>query len=79
MSRPAVIRYGRALDDLEVEVLRWIALGKSDKDIGEIMRIPTRTVKTTAHNIFLKLNAANRAGAVTIGFAQGILDLESFR
>jgi LuxR family transcriptional regulator, quorum-sensing system regulator BjaR1 len=48
----------------EQECLRWVAAGKSDWDIGEILRISSRTVEIHVHNARVKLGAVNRTQAV---------------
>jgi DNA-binding NarL/FixJ family response regulator len=46
-----------------VEVLRLIALGRSDRDIAEELVLSTRTVNTHVRNILNKTAAANRTEA----------------
>ncbi|WP_305984447.1 response regulator [Roseibium sp. MMSF_3544] len=47
----------------EAEVLIWIAKGKSNKDIGEILGLSPRTVNKHLEQIFVKLGVENRASA----------------
>ena len=51
------------LSPREHEVLRWIALGKSNAVIGEILGISRHTVDTHNRRIFRKLNTADRTTA----------------
>jgi LuxR family maltose regulon positive regulatory protein len=44
----------------EIEVLRLVALGKSNRDIGEHLFISEKTVKKHVSNIMAKLGTANR-------------------
>ena len=65
-------------DDLsvrEIEVLRLIAAGNSNKEIAEHLSIGEGTVKSHVSNILSKLSASDRAHAVTIGLKRGIIDL----
>jgi DNA-binding response OmpR family regulator/DNA-binding CsgD family transcriptional regulator len=60
-----------ALQDLgltlrEAEVLLWIARGKSNQDIGEILAISSRTVDKHAERIFTKLGVENRSSAASV-------------
>jgi ATP/maltotriose-dependent transcriptional regulator MalT len=47
----------------EAEVLRWLAEGKSNPEIGIILAIATRTVKKHLEHIFPKLGVENRTTA----------------
>lgn len=52
------------LSEREEEVLQWVALGKTNPEIGSILTISAFTVKNHLKNIFKKLNVSNRAQAV---------------
>ncbi|MEP3048819.1 MAG: DNA-binding response regulator [Roseibium sp.] len=52
-----------ALTHREAEVLIWIAKGKSNKDIAEILELSPRTVNKHLEQIFVKLGVENRASA----------------
>lgn len=52
------------LTDRELEILQLIAAGHSNRQIGEQLYIAIGTVGKHTSNIFLKLDAANRAAAV---------------
>jgi ATP/maltotriose-dependent transcriptional regulator MalT len=45
-------------------VLSWIAKGKTNQDIAEILSLSLRTVKKHIENIFKKLGVENRTAAV---------------
>lgn len=49
------------LSGRETEVVRWVACGKTNAEIGRILRISDKTVKTHVQNILCKLGLANRA------------------
>jgi two-component system, NarL family, response regulator len=59
----------------EVEVLRRVAAGKSNKLIAAELDISEGTVKTHMKSILPKLDAADRTHAVMIALKRGILDL----
>ncbi|MGA7107335.1 MAG: response regulator transcription factor [Terracidiphilus sp.] len=63
------------LSEREIEVLRLIATGNSNKQIADLLFIAEATVKSRITNILSKLNASDRAHAVTIGLKRGIIDL----
>lgn len=48
----------------EVEVLGWVSEGKRDKEIGMILGISERTVHQHLRNLFAKLGAETRTGAL---------------
>lgn len=48
----------------EAEVLRWVAAGKSDAQIGAILRISARTVQKHLQNVYSKLGVEGRTAAV---------------
>jgi DNA-binding NarL/FixJ family response regulator len=63
------------LSSREIEVLRLIAAGNSNKQIGDQLFIGEATVKGHVTNILSKLSANDRAHAVTIGLKRGIIAL----
>ncbi len=62
-----------ALSEREVEVLRLVAEGLANRDIGQRLFISEKTVKTHLSNIMGKLGAANRTQAVDQGRHLGLL------
>jgi DNA-binding NarL/FixJ family response regulator len=50
----------------EAEVLMWIARGKSNRDIAEILGLSPRTVNKHLEQIFSKLGVENRTSAATL-------------
>ena len=64
-----------ALTERELEVLRRVAAGKSNKVIAAELDISEGTVKTHMRSILPKLEASDRTHAVIIALKRGILDL----
>ena len=65
-------------DDLtprEIDVLRLIASGNANKEIADQLSIGEASVKSYVANILSKLDAKDRAHAVTIGLKRGIIEL----
>ncbi|MBN8996857.1 MAG: response regulator transcription factor [Rhizobiales bacterium] len=62
-GREAKLRRRFALTGREAEVLSWIAQGKSNRDIGEILNLSPRTVNKHLEQIYQKLGVENRASA----------------
>jgi len=63
------------LTEREVEVLRLIAAGNSNKEIAAQLSLTEETVKSRVSNILAKLGANDRTHAVTIGLKRGIIEL----
>jgi len=55
----------------EQECLTWMAKGRSNAEIGEVLEISENTVKFHVTNIMRKLNAANRTEAVALAVRSG--------
>jgi DNA-binding NarL/FixJ family response regulator len=63
------------LSDREIEVLRLIATGNSNKQIADQLFVAEATIKSRITNILSKLNASDRAHAVTIALKRGIIEI----
>jgi DNA-binding CsgD family transcriptional regulator len=61
----------------EMEVLSWVARGKSAWEIGKILGISKRTVDEHARSAAHKLGAANRAEASARAVQQRIIELDT--
>ncbi|MCH8832335.1 MAG: response regulator transcription factor [Chloroflexi bacterium] len=64
--------YPAGLSLREVEVLRLISAGKTDREIAEELFISFRTVGNHVRNILNKTNTANRTEAATFAAHQGL-------
>lgn len=62
----AFLRDYLSLTTREAEVLIWIARGKSNRDISDILGISPRTVNKHLEQIFTKLGVENRASAAAL-------------
>ncbi|HEX3972000.1 MAG TPA: response regulator [Stellaceae bacterium] len=65
-AKEEVLREAYGLTTREAEVLIWIAAGKSNRDIGEILAISARTVNKHLEQVFIKLGVENRASAAAM-------------
>jgi DNA-binding NarL/FixJ family response regulator len=82
-AREAVRQQGLAFDALddvasvltprEVEILRLVAAGMSNREIGEALGLAEGTVKNHASNILSKLGVRDRTRAVLKALERGIL------
>ena len=64
-----------SLTTKELEVLRLIAAGNANKEIGAHLSISEESVKSRVKNILDKLGARDRTHAVTVGLKRGIIEL----
>jgi DNA-binding NarL/FixJ family response regulator len=64
-----------SLTPKELEVLRLIAAGNANKEIGAHLSISEESVKSRVKNILDKLGARDRTHAVTVGLKRGIIEL----
>lgn len=61
-----VLKSRLGLTAREADVLAWIARGKANRDIGEILGLSPRTVEKHLEVVFAKLGVDNRTAAATI-------------
>ena len=79
LKEQAESRSGRApaypdgLTQREVEVLRLVAAGKTDREISEELIIAVRTVTTHVRNILNKIGASNRTEAAAYANRTGLV------
>ena len=59
----------------EIDVLKRIAAGNSNKEIAAQLSVTEESVKSYVKNILAKLGASDRTHAVTIGLKRGIIEL----
>jgi DNA-binding CsgD family transcriptional regulator len=61
------------LSKRELEVLQYIANGRSNKEIGTILFISENTVRGHVKSILTKLDAMGRTEAIAIGTQRGLI------
>ncbi|MFI6619889.1 AAA family ATPase [Streptomyces sp. NPDC050528] len=61
----------------ERDVLRLLALGRSNRQVGEELFITGKTASVHVSNILAKLGAASRTEAVAIAYRQGLITPEA--
>lgn len=67
---------GEELSEREVEVLKFLARGLSNKEIGDELFITEGTVRTHVSNILGKLHLANRTQAALYALRKGLANLD---
>lgn len=64
---------GEALTRREIEILTWIARGKSNVDIAQILGISPHTVDTYCRRVMSKLDTSSRTTAAVRASQTGLL------
>jgi len=59
----------------ETDCLHWAARGKTNWEIGKILKISDNTVRYHLKNVFVKLHASSRSNAVSRALSEGIIEL----
>jgi HD-GYP domain-containing protein (c-di-GMP phosphodiesterase class II)/DNA-binding CsgD family transcriptional regulator len=62
------------LTDREVDVLRLIARGRSNREVAEQLFISPKTVGRHVENVYAKINVSSRAAAALFAMGHGLLD-----
>lgn len=57
----------------ELEVLGWVAAGKTDAQIGAILGLSVRTVQKHLEHVYVKLGVENRTAAAMRAHRSGLL------
>ena len=66
---------GETLSEREIDVLKLMAKGKSNKEIGSVLFISEGTVKSHVKAIFAKMNVISRTEAVASATRRGLIQL----
>ncbi len=67
-----------ALSEKEIEIVRYVAAGMSNKEIAEKLAYSEKTVKNYLSIIFQKLGIRDRTQAAIFAFRQGLISDEEF-
>jgi DNA-binding NarL/FixJ family response regulator len=71
-NTPAATATAARLTSRELEVLRWVAQGKRNREIGAIMSISPRTIQKHVQSILVKLCVETRGAAAAVWFEEMI-------
>jgi DNA-binding CsgD family transcriptional regulator len=64
------VREQFGLTHREAEILMWVAYGKTNRQIGEVLAISPRTVNKHLDHVFIKLGVETRAAATAIAITR---------
>jgi two-component system NarL family response regulator len=68
---------GQELTARETEVLRAMSAGKSNKEIGAMLKITESTVKVHVTHLLEKLKASGRTEAISVALKRGLVTVDS--
>jgi DNA-binding NarL/FixJ family response regulator len=63
------------LSDLEMDVLRYVAKGLSNAEVGHVMTLERRTVRTHLSHIYRKMGVNSHVEAVVLALKAGFVEL----
>lgn len=69
----SAVRDKSALTQREIEILDWVAVGKTSSEIATILGTSCSTVRNQVHNILVKLRVNTRAQAVAKAINYGLV------
>jgi len=75
--RPVFLDLGEKLTTRELEIINFVAIGLSNKDIARKLNLGLPTVKGYLVGIFDKLNVSSRTEAVVTGLKAGFITLDT--
>ncbi len=73
-AAPSPPRWPADLTDREVEVLRLIARGRSNREVAERLFISPKTVGRHVENLYAKIGVSSRAAAAVFAMEHRLLD-----
>ncbi|WP_420465331.1 response regulator [Panacagrimonas sp.] len=71
VPEPAALMRALKLTQREAEVLHWVALGKTNTEVGAVLEMSPRTVNKHLEHIFQKLSVETRTAATTVAINKG--------
>lgn len=74
-AKPTAERNPWNLTPMELDVLRYVAKGLSNAEVGQVMTIERRTVKTHLGHIYKKMGVNSHVEAVVMALRAGIVEL----
>ena len=77
LSKPATASVPGGLTARELEILRLLAAGRTNRAIAETLVISEKTVARHVSNIFAKLGLSSRSAATAYAYQQGLVQLST--
>ena len=67
------LEFGARLSPRELQVLRFVARGRTNKEIARELRLSNRTIDRHVSNILTKLDVPSRAAATAVAYESGLV------
>lgn len=74
-ARPTTADNPWGLTPVEFEILRYVAKGLSNAEVGQVMTIERRTVRTHLSHLYKKMGVNSHVEAVVLALKAGIVEL----
>ncbi len=74
-AAPLKQTWPRGLTDREVEVVRLVAIGRTNKEIGSVLGMSWRTAQKHVTHVYEKVGRETRTGLALFAIEHGLLDL----
>jgi DNA-binding NarL/FixJ family response regulator len=74
-ARPARAENPWDLSPVEFEILRYVAKGLSNAEVGQVMTIERRTVRTHLSHLYKKMGVNSHVEAVVMALKAGVVEL----
>ncbi len=74
-AKPAAVSNPWNLTPLEFDVLRYVAKGLSNAEVGSVMTLERRTVRTHLSHVYRKMGVNSHVEAVVMALKAGIVEL----
>jgi DNA-binding NarL/FixJ family response regulator len=73
-AKPAQPENPWNLSPVELDVLRYVAKGLSNAEVGRVMELERRTVRTHLGHVYTKLGVNSHVDAVVIALKAGLVE-----
>lgn len=74
-ARPSQVENPWNLTPLEFDVLRYVAKGLSNAEVGRVMTLERRTIRTHLSHIYRKMGVNSHVEAVVLALRAGVVEL----
>ncbi|MDD4859890.1 MAG: LuxR C-terminal-related transcriptional regulator, partial [Dehalococcoidales bacterium] len=76
IARSAPLDSGETLNYRDIEILRLLATGMSNKDIADKLGLTLRTIKNYMVSLFGKMHVSSRTEAVITALKSGVISFD---
>jgi DNA-binding NarL/FixJ family response regulator len=77
IESPNAVEGAKLLSPREIQIVRLVAQGKMNKEIGKLCKITPKTVESHRASIYKKLQVRNTAEVIHFALASGLVRLRA--